>query len=48
MVLYTEKQLEGCYKIYCKEQGLKEMPFMSLADFRKMFEKIMELVYIKN
>mgnify|MGYP003629528624 CR=1 FL=1 len=45
MVLYTEQQLESCYKVYCKEQSLKEMPFMALTDFRVMFEKMMECVY---
>jgi len=45
VVLYTEQQLEDCYKIYCKEQSLKKMPFMALADFRSMFEKMMEHLY---
>lgn len=45
MILYTEKQLESCYKVYCKEQSLKDMPFMALVDFRLMFEKMMERIY---
>ena len=45
MVLYTEKQLERCYRVYCKEQSKKDMPFMSLADFRAMFEKMMSTIY---
>ena len=45
MVLYTEKQLERWYRVYCKAQSKKEMPFMSLADFRAMFEKMMSTIY---
>tara|TARA_Y100000590_G_scaffold402804_1_gene488866 strand:+ start:2923 stop:3075 length:153 start_codon:yes stop_codon:yes gene_type:complete len=45
MVLYTEKQLEDCYRRYRLHQVKKDMPFMTLEDFRLMFEDIMEIVY---
>lgn len=45
MVLYTEKQLNKSYKMYQKHQAKQNMPFMSLDNFRNMFEDLMEAVY---
>ena len=45
MILYTEKQLEDCYRQYCLHQVRQDMPFMKLEDFRNMFEDIMEVAY---
>ena len=48
MVLYTEKQLEDCYRRYRLHQVKKDMPFMTLEDFRLMFEDIMAVLYLKE
>tara|TARA_R110001592_G_scaffold85552_1_gene252908 strand:+ start:8815 stop:8964 length:150 start_codon:yes stop_codon:yes gene_type:complete len=40
MILYTEKQLENCYKEYCLFQGKNNMGFVTLEDFRKLFENL--------
>ena len=45
MILYLEDQLEAAYRKYCKHQSKQDMPFMSLDDFRNMFEEIMAIVY---
>jgi hypothetical protein len=45
MILYTEKQLEDCYRQYCLHQIRHDMPFMQLEDFRNMFEDIMKMAY---
>ena len=45
MILYLEKQLEDCYRIYRLHQVKKDMSFMILEDFRLMFEDIMAEVY---
>ena len=45
MLLYLEEQLEAAYRKYCKHQSKQDMPFMSLDDFRNMFEEIMAIVY---
>ena len=45
MVLYTEKQLENCYRQYCLHQIRKDFSFMKLEDFRNMFEDIMIEIY---
>ena len=45
MILYTEKQLEDCYRQYCLHQVRHDMSFMQLEDFRNMFEDIMEKAY---
>ena len=45
MILYKEEQLENCYRRYRLHQVKKDMPFMTLEDFRLMFEDIMEIVY---
>jgi hypothetical protein len=48
MVLYTEKQLEKCYRQYCLHQIKKDFSFMKLEDFRLMFEDIMAEVYMEE
>ena len=45
MILYLEEQLEAAYRKYCKHQSKQDMPFMSLDDFRNMFEDLMAIVY---
>ena len=45
MILYTEEQLENCYRHYCLHQVRNNFPFMKLEDFRAMFEDIMVEVY---
>ena len=40
MILYTEEQLENCYKEYCLFQGKNNMGFVKLKDFRKLFENL--------
>ncbi len=45
MILYLEEQLEAAYKKYCKHQAKQDMSFMSLDDFRNMFEDLMAVVY---
>ena len=45
MILYTENQLENCYRQYCLYQVRHDMPFMQLEDFRLMFEDIMQEAY---
>jgi len=45
MVLYTEKQLENCYRHYCLHQVRKDFSLIMLEDFRAMFEDIMIEVY---
>ena len=48
MTLYTEEQLENCYRQYCLHQIKKDFSFMKLEDFRLMFEDIMAAVYIEE
>ena len=45
MILYLEEQLEAAYRKYCKHQSKQDKPFMSLDDFRNMFEDLMAIVY---
>ena len=45
MILYLETQLEDCYRIYRLHQVKQDIPFMSLEDFRNMFEELMGKVY---
>jgi len=39
MILYTEKQLNKAYRVYAKHQGINNVPFISLDNFRLMFEE---------
>ena len=48
MVLYTEEQLEDCYRRYRLHQVKKDMSFMTLENFRLMFEDIMAVLYLKE
>ena len=45
MILYLEDQLEAAYRKYCMHQIKQDIPFMSLDNFRNMFEEIMAIVY---
>jgi hypothetical protein len=45
MILYTEKQLEDCYRQYCLLQGKNNMSFVSLKEFRILFEDLTEIIY---
>jgi hypothetical protein len=45
MILYTEGQLEKCYKQYRLHQVRKDLSFMKLEDFRLMFEDMMLIIY---
>ena len=49
MFLYTEKQLEEAYKVYRTHQIRQDLSFMSLENFREMFEdlgiKLMEGIF---
>ena len=45
MILYTEKQLEDSYNIYRRMQIKKDMSFVTLDDFRTMFETIMQIAF---
>ena len=45
MILYLESQLEACYRVYCLKQVKNEMPFITLEEFRFMFEDMMEIIY---
>ena len=45
MILYLEEQLEEAYRKYCMHQAKQDMAFMSLDNFRNMFEEIMAIVY---
>ena len=41
MILYTEKQLENCYNVYRIMQVKQDMAFVTLDDFRVMFEQML-------
>lgn len=45
MILYTEKQLEDCYNVYRIMQIKQDMAFVSLDDFRVLFEKMLGKMY---
>ena len=45
MILYTEKQLEGCYNCYRRIQIKNRMPLVTLEDFRLLFEQMMETIF---
>ena len=48
MILYTEGQLEKCYKQYRLHQIRKDFSFMKLEDFRIMFEDMMLVIYTEE
>ncbi len=48
MLLYTEIQLNKAYRVYQKYQAEQDMPFMSLDNFRNMFESLMNVIYIQT
>jgi hypothetical protein len=44
MLLYTEEQLEQAYKIYRLHQVKVDLGFMTLENFRNLFEQLAEEV----
>ena len=42
MILYSDRQLDKAYRIYAKHQGIHGVPFISIDNFRKMFEEQQE------
>ena len=44
MILYTEPQLNRVYRIYAKHQGIHGVTFISLDNFRIMFEEQQEIL----
>ena len=42
MILYDERQLDKAYRIYAKHQGINGVPFISIDNFRQMFEEQQE------
>ena len=48
MILYTEIQLNKAYRIYQKHLAEQDIPFMSLENFRNMFENLANVIYSKE
>jgi len=44
-LLYTDEVLNTVYRIYAKHQGKNNVPFISLQDFRVMFEEQQTALY---
>ena len=44
-LLYTDEILNTVYRIYAKHQGKNNVPFISLQDFRVMFEEQQTALY---
>ena len=44
-LLYTDDVLNTVYRIYAKHQGKNNVPFISLQDFRAMFEEQQTALY---
>ena len=45
MILYSDRQLNKVYRIYAKHQGIHGVPFISIDNFRKMFEEQQTAIY---
>ena len=45
MLLYSDRQLNKAYRIYAKHQGIHGVPFISIDNFRKMFEEQQTALY---
>ena len=48
MLLYTEEQLEKAYAIYRLKQIRLDLGFMTLENFRNLFEQLAEEVMYPN
>ena len=48
MLLYTEEQLEEAYGIYRLHQIRLDLGFMTLENFRNLFEQLVEEVLYTN
>tara|TARA_R110001592_G_scaffold62996_2_gene192849 strand:+ start:8952 stop:9188 length:237 start_codon:yes stop_codon:yes gene_type:complete len=46
MLLYTEKQLEVAYRIDCKARTKSNEPWITIEDFRPMYEDLLEAYMI--
>ena len=44
-LLYTDEVLNTVYRIYARHQGKNNIPFMTLQDFRVMFEEQQTALY---
>ena len=44
-LLYTDEILNIVYRIYARHQGKNNIPFMTLQDFRIMFEEQQTALY---
>ena len=44
-LLYTDEILNTVYRIYARHQGKNNIPFMTLQDFRIMFEEQQTALY---
>ena len=44
-LLYTDEILNIVYRIYARHQGKNNIPFMTLQDFRIMFEEQQAALY---
>ena len=44
-ILYTDELLDRCYRIYAKHQGINDVPFLSLNNFKDMFDETQTAIY---
>ena len=44
-ILYTDELLDRCYRIYAKHQGINNVPFLSLNNFKDMFDETQTAIY---
>ena len=43
MLLYLETDLDNAYQIDCKERAKKDKPWIKRAEFRSLYENLIEL-----
>jgi hypothetical protein len=44
-LLYTDELLDMVYRIYAKHQGKHNVPFITLENFKEMFEEQQTAIY---
>ena len=44
-ILYTDELLDMVYRIYAKHQGRHNVPFITLENFKDMFEEQQTAIY---
>ena len=44
-ILYTDELLDMVYRIYAKHQGKHNVPFITLENFKDMFEEQQTAIY---